>query len=76
MVIDARGVELKELFVKLKEILSTDGRCGDVCIEILLDTHNAAQKVRAFVSMTGCQTEIKEKKGCYVLYVTGSPCCV
>jgi translation initiation factor 1 (eIF-1/SUI1) len=76
MTIDARGIELKELFARLKEILSTDGRCGDVCIEILLDTLDAAQKVRAFVSMTGCQTEIKEKEGRYVLYVTGNPCCV
>lgn len=73
--IDARRLKPEELFMKLKEIL--ESKMGmNVLIEILLDRHSAAKKVRAFVSMTGCQTELEEKDGYYVMRVTGSPCCV
>lgn len=75
MTIDARELESHELFRKLKDILTS--KVGtDVFIEILFDTRPAAKKVRAFISMTGCQTELEEKEEYYVLRVTGSPCCV
>ena len=61
MVIDARGSDSRELFIKLKEILSTE-KCSDVFIEILFDVRDATiQKARAFVSMSGCQTKIEKK---------------
>lgn len=75
MVIDARGLDLPELFLKLKEIL-TSKRGMEVFIKVLLDTHSATKKAKAFVSMTGCKADIEEKEGYYLLRITGSPCCV
>ncbi len=75
MIIDARQLKSEELFIKLKEILASE-RHKDISIDVLLDTHQAAKRTMAFVSMTGCQTKVEGKKGYYVLRVTGCPCCV
>ncbi len=75
MVIDARNLQLEELFRRLREILAS--KIGtEVFIEILFDTHTDTKKIKAFVSMSGCQMEIGEKEGDKILRITGSPCCV
>ena len=75
MVIDARGIEPHELFLRLRETLASR-RGVDVFIEILFDTRSTSQRAKAFVSMTGCRAEIEEREGHYLLRITGSPCCV
>jgi len=75
VVIDARGIELKEVYIRLKEILAS--KLGaEVFIEIRLGTLNDTRSVKAFVSMTGCKTEVREEEGYYVVVIKGSPCCV
>lgn len=73
--VDARELDSQELFLKLNDILSSKwGK--DVFIEILIDTFTATKKVKAYISMTGCKTEIEKKEGYYIVRVTGTPCCV
>lgn len=75
MIIDARNRELKELFVKLKEIL--ESKVGtDVFIEILIDPFTDVKKIKSFVSMSGCRTDVEEKGEYYIVRLTGTPCCV
>lgn len=75
VIIDARNLELKELFMKLKEILESElGK--DVFIEILINTFTDIKKIKSFVSMSGCQTDAEKKDGYYIVRVTGTPCCV
>ncbi len=76
MVIDARTLNSQELFIKLKEILASQiGK--DVFIEIMLNTQSETKRLKAFVSMSGCQTtDVEKKEGYYVMCIKGSPCCV
>ncbi len=74
MLIDARELKSEELFIKLKGILASE-RCRDVSIEILFDTYQEAKRAKAFVSMSGCSTDIEEKDDYYSMQITGSPCC-
>jgi len=75
MVIDARRLELQELFKRLKEIFASG--CGaDVFIEVLVDTSANIKQIKAFISMTGCRTAIEERDGNYIVRITGTPCCV
>jgi len=74
MEIDARELDMQDLFKKLKENLSC--KCGsDVSIDILLNTTEEARKISAFVSMSGCKTEIDKKGECYIMHISGTPCC-
>jgi hypothetical protein len=75
LTIDARQLTSEELFTKLRDILASHRGC-DVSIDILLDTRSMSERVKAFVSMTGCQTELEEKNGYYIIRIRGSPCCI
>jgi len=75
MTLDARGLGSRELFVKLKELLSS--QCGrDVFIEVMVASYQDARQGRAFVSMSGCRADIQEKEGYYVLLISGNVCCI
>ncbi len=74
MKIDARDLDLQELFIKLKEVLASKLGC-DVNIEILINTLADTKKITAFVSMAGCRTEIDKKDNYYIMHVKGTPCC-
>ncbi len=74
MQIDARKLDQQELFARLKEILSKKD-CGEVSIEILVGTSAEANRIKAFASMSGCRTGIDKKDDCFIIHLTGSPCC-
>jgi hypothetical protein len=74
MHIDARELDLKDLFIKLKEILASKLGC-EVSIEVLVNTSDDAKRLTAFVSMSGCRTEIDKKDNYYIMQITGIPCC-
>ncbi len=74
MHIDARELEYQELVLKVREILAS---ChgNDVNIEILISTLAEAKKVKSFVSMSGCKSEIDKKDSYYIMRIKGTPCC-
>ena len=74
MHIDARELEISELLKKIKEILSAQ-RCGEVDVELQVNTVADAKKVEAFVSMSGCSAGIDKKDNYYIIHVKGNPCC-
>jgi hypothetical protein len=75
MVIDGREMELRELFLKLRERLAA--RCGkEVSIDILLRTYSDAKKVSAFAAMSGCLANIEKNENSYVVHIIGNVCCV
>jgi hypothetical protein len=74
MQIDARELDLKDLLAKLKEILSSKYGCN-VSLEILVSKAADVQKITAFVSMSGCKTNIDKKNNYYIMHVEGIPCC-
>lgn len=74
MRLDARGLESTQLFIKLKDMLNL--YCvNDVPVEIILDSRSRTGKAKAFASMSGCQTEIEERDGNYILKITGGCRC-
>jgi hypothetical protein len=73
--LDARGLDLQDLFKQLKEILAMN-RGSEVCLEVLLDIHADAAKVKSFVSMSGCMARVEKKGEYYVVHIYGTPCCV
>lgn len=75
MHIDARELEQQELFTRLKEILASNGKCGEVKVEILAGTLAEAKKIGGFAAMSGCRTEIEQKDDYYTVYIKGMPCC-
>jgi hypothetical protein len=75
MYIDARELELQDLFRKLKEILAS--KLGeDVFLEILIQNRGDVKRIKTFVALSGCQTAVEEREGNYLVRITGSPCCV
>jgi hypothetical protein len=73
MIIDARDMEPRALYLRLKELFAENRTC-DVCIKVLLATQADAKKARAFVEMSGFSTYIEEGEGHYNLRITGSSC--
>ncbi|UCD34496.1 MAG: hypothetical protein JSU90_09370 [Nitrospiraceae bacterium] len=75
MQIDARHLELVQLFKKLKELLDAGRGEQEILIDVLVNTASDANKVKTFVSMSGCGTEIDKKDNLYIIHVKGFPCC-
>jgi hypothetical protein len=72
--LDANNETLESIFLKLKEILAS--KLGsEVSIKVLTNSQADANKLKAFVSMSGCQTTLDKKDECYIIHITGSPCC-
>jgi hypothetical protein len=73
--IDAREIELKELFVRLRELMRS--HCGqDLAVDVLVGSYSDSKKVTAFASMSGCQTSTEKKAEYFIVHVTGIACCV
>jgi hypothetical protein len=72
--IDAREIELFDLFLQLKEMFAA--QCGlEVDLDILVGTLRDSKKVSAFAAMSGCQTETLKRDDFYLVRITGSICC-
>lgn len=75
MRIDGRHMNQRELLIRLKELLAES--CGaEVGIEVILTTIDDAGRVKAFISMSGCDTEVVRQDGCFIVRVSGRACCV
>jgi hypothetical protein len=75
MSLDARDIELRELFVKLREIMCTS--CGkDVAVDVLIKSYTDSRKVVAFASMSGCRTSVEKKEEYCIVHISGNACCV
>ncbi len=72
--LDANNETLESILLKLKEILSSKYG-SEVSIRVRTNSQADANKVKAFVSMSGCQTNIDKNNECYIIHITGSPCC-
>jgi hypothetical protein len=73
--IDARNSTLQEVFLQLKELLSSK-RGDDVFIEILIGSLADAAKIKSFVAFSGCRADAEKREGHYLVRITGTPCCV
>lgn len=74
MTIDAREIELLDLFLQLKEIFAA--QCNlEVDVEVIIGNYPDSKKISTFASMSGCQTETLEKEGCYLVRISGHICC-
>jgi hypothetical protein len=71
---DARDLDSKELFLRLRDILASN-RGSEVDLEIKIRSAGETQRVKAFVSMSGCRSEIEKTEECYIMRISGSPCC-
>ncbi|MEJ2684220.1 MAG: hypothetical protein P8Z71_07480 [Candidatus Sulfobium sp.] len=72
--IDAREIELLDLLLQLKDLFAA--QCGlEVNVDVLVGDFRDSKKISAFAAMSGCQTEIQERDGCYLVRITGSICC-
>ncbi len=74
MIVDARTLDSRELMLRMRDLLAN--HCGrEVSVEVFLAGERDTKRLRAFVSMSGCQTVVEEKEGYYVVRITGSVCC-
>jgi hypothetical protein len=68
MKIDARALDLRELFQTLKEVLAT--KLGeDVFIEILIQKQSDVKKIQSFAALSGCQTSVEGKEGYFIVRI-------
>jgi hypothetical protein len=74
MQLDARDLDSKELFLRLRDILASK-RGSEVDLEIKIRSAGETKKVKTFVSMSGCRTEIEKTEECYIMHISGIPCC-
>ncbi len=75
MQIDARKLGEQELLARLKEIFSSSRECGDIALEILVNTEAEANRIKAFASMSGCRAGIDKKGDFIIIHLKGNPCC-
>ncbi len=74
MIVDARTIDTRELLLQMRDILAD--KCGqDVSIEVFLSGEGDTRRLKAFVSMSGCQTIVEKKEGYYIVRITGNVCC-
>jgi len=72
--IDAREIGLMDLFLQLKDLFAA--RCNlEVNVDVLVTNFHDSRKVSTFAAMSGCQTEIMETDGCYLVRISGNICC-
>jgi hypothetical protein len=74
MTVDGRTLDLKELLLRMREVLA-DHVGHEVSVEVLLSGPAETKRLRAFVSMSGCQTTVEKKEDYYIVHITGSVCC-
>jgi hypothetical protein len=74
MTIDARALDLKQLLLRMRDVLS-DSVGQEVSVEVLLSSADETKRLRAFVSMSGCLTTVEKKEDYYIVHITGSVCC-
>jgi hypothetical protein len=74
MTLDARTLDTKELLLRMRDLLAD--RVGqEVAVEVFLSGEKEMKRLKAFVSMSGCQTITVQKEGYYIVRITGSVCC-
>jgi hypothetical protein len=73
VVIDGRNQSLKELLLALRDALKTQTG-QEVSIELLVDKGCDIKTVKAFLRMSGCETEIEERGEGRVMRITGGCC--
>ncbi len=74
MIVDARTLETRELLLRMRDVLAD--HCGqEVFIEVFLSGEGETKRLKAFVSMSGCQTVVERKEGYYIVHITGNVCC-
>jgi hypothetical protein len=74
MILDARTIDMRELFAQMRDLLA-DHVGKEVSVEVFLSGERDTKRLRAFVSMSGCQTIVEQKEGYYIVHITGSVCC-
>ena len=74
MEIDARGIGVNELLIRIKELLASKHACS-LAFDVLTDTIADARKGAAFVSMSGCSPKIDKINNHYIIHITGTTCC-
>jgi len=65
-----------EVLLELREVLKANCGAEEVFIDVLLATMRDAKRVRAFMSMSGCSTNIDKADGHFVVRASGRACCV
>ena len=73
MIIEGRGLEERELLLRLRETFAGGGT-GEVSIEVLLETLRGARRAKAYVAMCGLETRIEEREGYFSLKISGISC--
>ncbi|MCC6347344.1 MAG: hypothetical protein IT388_09190 [Nitrospirales bacterium] len=73
MVIDARGTESRELFLRLREIFARNCT-SEISLEVLLSSRQEAKKTKAFAGMSGYRTALDAGEGYYSVRITGVSC--
>lgn len=72
MLVDARGLEHKELFLKVRDAL---GCCTDEqMIDVLSGSQAQAKKIMSFMLMSGCNVELNKTEDGWLLRMTGRSC--
>lgn len=74
ILIDARNDEVQVLLKKLKDVLAS-AHGADIEIDILVKNASDANRVKAFITMSGGRTEIDKKDNYYIIHVKGYLCC-
>lgn len=75
MIIEARGIEPRNLYLRLKKLFAENCACeSDIDIEVLLAARAEAKKAETFAKMSGFSTSVEEGEGHYILRIKGSSC--
>ncbi len=71
--VDLRGLEGKAPFEKLRDTMRPF--CGkEVEAEILVDDEQTIGKIRQFVAMSGCTSDVADGGGFWTIRISGDAC--
>lgn len=73
MLLDLRGYPEEESLKKVRDILRYSCPEDDI-LEVLISSENLAKKLKAFLSMSGCQVEFFRSGLNWIVKSTGKNC--
>jgi len=64
----------KELLTQLRDIFRHNDVATEMCVNLLVADKSLLKKIRAFVKMSGYESEVNDKEGGFEIHIFGTSC--
>jgi hypothetical protein len=72
--IDARELKERDILLQLRDMFRQNEEATEMCVNLLVADKSLVKKIRAFVKMSGYESEVQEKDGNFEIRIFGTSC--